>query len=631
MKYSLNIHIFTTWICLFFFYIFPSIFCYDVKNETNNSKNEIFSKYIGKGYDILFGYPLPNNELIEDPGFREVIFDTRNTINVIQNVACKKDEYLKVIKGINDVMDLAMENINIDDLDANIRPFSASMPYSNYFIDLEIKKKKYAVVQNTCLHSYATLNLGESTKTMNKDFLLDTEKLPVLSKKKENKCSKILYLYDSSNEHCLNTIKPWIEFFQKYGTHLLISAHFGGKSFNSLEITMEKSEEINIYKYKYYIGNVTYLNIFKAPLVLQDILKMKISRKHDLIKKKIQNTKEMNLDIRGGNFFDEKWNELTYEIWKNSIYSNYVPVYLDLVSLSSFIRKNKKESYNIALLYYSNLYGTDKENLYLSQNITDVFSEGKQITGSGKGSLILSCPIGYIKSTGFIFSYDTSEKLKNLKNEEPRLKIHPCHNKGEYDISCSYTTKNDNIISFGWMYCVKHNFIKFETIYKESVSSKENSLDIKCSEGNTLAFGFKMKLKKKENLEKIKVKPCNVGDSKCSIDKTKNNSDYLLWGFCVPLSFRTITSLQVTYISEKNVTTDVSGSCSDIYINKYDNIFLGFTFSFDKDLEKVKASSCSPNSKFCISKINNKNEKYYVGMFLLCRYDGNQKRKFKYQ
>ncbi|CRG98888.1 perforin-like protein 4, putative [Plasmodium relictum] len=630
MNYSLNIQIFTTWIILFIFCIFPSL-CFDPKNETDNFNNEIFSKYLGKGYDILFGYPLPNNELIEDPGIREVILDTTNTINVIQDFTCKKDEYLNVIESINDVMDLAMENINIDDLDTNIRPFSASMPYASYFTDLEIKKKKYAIAQNTCLHSYASLNLRESTKTMNKNFLLDTEKLPVLSNKKEDKCSKILYLYDPNNEYCLNSIKPWIEFFQKYGTHLLLSAHFGGKSFNSLEITMQKSEEIKIYKYKYSIGNVPYLNIFKAPSLVLDIIETKINRKLDLKKKEIQNKKEINLDIRGGNSFDGKWNELTYEIWKSSIYSNFVPVYLDLVSLSSFMSKNKKESYDIALLYYNNLYGTDKENLYLSQNITDVFSKGKQITGSGKGSLILSCPVGYIKSTGFIFFYDTSEKLKNLKNGEPRINIYPCHNKGEYDISCSYTTKNDNIISFGWIYCVKHSFIKFETIYKGSISQKEKSLDIKCSEGNTIAFGFKMKLKKKENLEKIKVKPCNVGNSNCSIHETKNDSDYLLWGFCVPLSFQTISSLQVTYISEKNVTTDVSGTCSDIYINKNDNIFLGFTFSFNNDIEKVKTSSCKANSKICISKINKKNEKHYIGMFLLCRYDGNQKKKFKYQ
>ncbi|SCA48617.1 perforin-like protein 4, putative [Plasmodium ovale] len=648
-------------VCLFIGYaILSSVVRGDTQNEGDSSMPELFSKYIGRGYDILFGYPLPNNELVEDPGFKEVIFDTKSSINVVSEDVCQKGEYFNFIEDINDVMNLAMDNINVDDLNLDIKPFSASMPYRSYFTDLEIKKKKYIVALNTCLHRYAVHNLRDSTKYINKDFLLDSEKLPIFPDKinQENKCSNVTYLSDTTNEHCIKTLKPWIEFFQKYGTHVVLSAHFGGKSINTLEVTLQKLEEVKIYNYKYPIRNIPYLNVFKAPSLLRDVFnsnkrvnsnKVRIltggtngeddlnvgnredegpaqvrSREDDITKN------NFTLDVKGGSEMDEKWNELTYEIWKNSIYSNMLPIYLNLISLSSFMRIEKKESYNKALLYYNNIFGMDRENYYFSQDITNVLSDGRQITGSGKGSLILSCPVGYIKSTGLILIFDKSERVKGSKDSAPRVKIHPCYSKGEYDVSCSYISKRSDLTTFGWLYCVKYNFIKFETVYKTSDNmSKEETLEIKCPEGNILSFGFKMKLDQKHNFDKIQVKPCVVGDDKCMVSKMKQNSDYLLWGFCVPLSFRSTSSLQLTYIYENDVTTDVRGECSDVYRNKYDNIFLGFSFSFDNKLETVKISPCEQKTKFCLSKASDQSKSgRYVGMFLLCRYDGGAVRKF---
>ncbi|GAW79711.1 perforin-like protein 4 [Plasmodium gonderi] len=740
------------WVYIFLAYTTP-LFAMSTDLKNDNPGNETFSAYIGKGYNILFGYPLPNNELIEDPGFRKEIFDTRNSLDIINNVACQKDEYFSFVEDINDVTELAMDNINVEELNTNIIPFSASMPYKSYFTDLEIKRKKYIVAQNTCVHTYVTHNLRDSAKNINKDFLLVTDKLPILSKEKiEKECQKMLYLYNSNNERCSKSIRPWVDFFQKYGTHLVVSAHFGGKTFNSLEISLDKLEEIKIYSYKYAIRNVPYLNVFKAPLLLQEVVKRKgrgggtglssgsssglsgaTNRQDGETRRTRRNViegKNSSLDIKGGNQMDEEWKELTYEVWKNSIYTNMRPVHLDLISLSSFMRIEKKQSYDIGLAYYNNLYSMDKENYYLSRDITDVLSDGKQITGSGKGSLILSCPVGYVKSTGFIFTFDTSEKIKGSNGKEGRMNIYPCHNKGEYDISCLYINKNVHVISFGWMYCVKHSFVKFETIHakrsytshgknahgknahgknahgknahgknahgknahgknahgknahgknahgkkahgkkaqgkkaqgkkaleketlekealkkkalekeaieKEALKKKalekeaieKEALEIKCSDGYTLAFGFKIKLEKEKNLENVKIKPCALGDSKCIISHTKNNSEYLLWGFCVPLSFHSIRSLQVTYIEESHVTSDVQGSCSDQYKNKYDNIFLGFSFSFDKELENFEMFPCTMKSKHCVSKIGKKKIKNYIGMLLLCRNDGGVKRNF---
>lgn len=641
-------------VCYLFIYIGSFSICHDIK--TDEKTNEIFSKYLGKGYDILFGYPLPNNELIDDPGFKEVIIDTQLSIDNISNYICKKEEYVDVIEDINDIGYLGMQKINIDDLDNRIKPFSASMPYKSYFEDLEIKKKKYALAQNMCVLNYATYDLKESGNNINKDFVLDIEKLPILTKNQMKLCTKVLYM--NNNLHCSEGIKSWMKFFEKYGTHVVLSAHFGGMSFNTMEITKRKIEEIKIYKYKYSLWNNPYLNIFKSGSLFQDLsinvdghkenkknnsnnnINIDEKKKNDAyIKNDVlieQYRDNINLEIRGGNNFDEKWRNLTYLVWKNSIYSNIVPIHLDLYSLNTFMPIEKKESYDMALLFYNNLYGIDNENFYLSQDITDVLSEGKQITGSNKGSLILSCPVGYIKSTGLIFVYDSSEKLKTNKSKDPKIKIYPCTNKGQYDIACSYITKKKNIITFGWIYCVKHNFIKFETLYQnnDNIISKDGKtfMSLTCTEGNTIAFGFKMKLKKLEKLEKLKIKPCTIGDDQCTINNIKRNSDYLLWGFCVPSSFRSLSSLQLTYIHDDTIQNDIRGACSDIYINKYDNIFLGFTFSFDNKFEQVKTEPCESQSKYCFHIIPKKKKKmYYVGMFLLCRFDGNTNRKFTYK
>ncbi|ANQ06730.1 MAC/perforin [Plasmodium coatneyi] len=627
----------------------------DHRDHINRVSDERFSKYIGKGYDILFGYPLPNNELVEDPGFRNEIFDTRNSVDMINQVACHRDEYFSFVEGINDVTHLAMDNINVEDVNTSIVPFSASMPYKSYFADLEIGRKKYLVVQNSCVHKYVTYNLRDSTRHINREFLLETDKLPILEKKdNEKECLVGGFLHSARNERCSGSIKLWIDFFQKYGTHLVVSAHFGGRSFNSLEVSRRTMEEAKIYSYKYPLANVPNLDVFREALLLQGgpkrgsadgsggdhILNQPHNQLHGepLNKAPPMGEKIASLDIRGGNQTYNGWNQLTYAVWKDSIYTNLLPVHLDLISLSSFMRKEKKESYDKALIYYNSLYGMDKEKYYLSQDIIDVLADGKQITGSAKGSLILSCPVGYVKSTGFILTYDTSERPKGnaakrgdatKEGDAPKIRVYPCLNNGEYDISCSHINESNSVISFGWLYCVKYSFVQFETFYANgSHASGGTSLEGKCSEGNSIAFGFKMKLEKNKNLASMKVKACPVGEAKCVISHEKANSDYLLWGFCAPLSFHSINSLQVTYIKQSNVMTDVQGACSDVQKNKYDNIFLGFSFSFDDELGHVDVSPCGMKTKNCVHKVGKKAAKGYAGMFLLCRNDGGTRRKF---
>ncbi|EUD67019.1 hypothetical protein C922_02603 [Plasmodium inui San Antonio 1] len=655
--------------------------------------DEPFSKYIGKGYDILFGYPLPNNELVEDPGFRKEIFDTRNSLDIISQIACHRDEYFSFLEGINNVTHLAMDNINVEDLNTSIIPFSASMPYRNYFSELEIGRKKYLVAQNSCVHKYVTYNLRDSTTHISREFLRETEKLPILEKKaNEQECLDRSDLHSATNEQCAGSIKTWIDFFQKYGTHLVVSAHFGGRSFNSLEVSGRTMEEAKIYSYKYALGNVPNLDVFKAVWLLQRGPKRggtegSVDSAGDHIFKQQHNQltddplneppptredalgeKPPSLDIRGGNQTYDGWNQLTYTVWKESIYTNLLPVHLDLISLSSFMRMEKKESYDKALIYYNSLYGMDKEKYYLSQDITDVLADGKQITGSAKGSLVLSCPVGYVKSTGFILTYDTSERAKGDRakgrdatkrrgaskgrdaakgreaakgrdaadgkdttngRDAAKIRVYPCLNKAEYDISCSHINESDSVISFGWLYCVKYSFVKFETFHANGGdASGETSLEGKCSEGSSIAFGFKMKLEKDKNFSSVKVKACPVGESKCAISHTKANSDYLLWGFCAPLSFHSTSSLQVTYIEESKAMTDVQGVCSDVHKNKYDNIFLGFSFSFDNEMGRIDVSPCPMKTKYCVHKVGGRGAKRYAGMFLLCRNDGGTRRKF---
>ncbi|CAA9990170.1 perforin-like protein 4 [Plasmodium knowlesi strain H] len=640
----------------------------DRSDRIGPGSDESFSKYIGKGYDILFGYPLPNNELVEDPGFRNEIFDTRNSLDIINQVACHRDEYFNFVEGINDVTHLAMDNINVEDVNSSVIPFSASMPYKSYFADLEIGRKKYLVVQNNCVHKYVTYNLRDTTRHINREFLLETDKLPILEKKDNQKeCLKGRYRHSGKNERCAEIIKPWIDFFKKYGTHLVLSAHFGGQSFNSLEVSRRTMEEAKIYSYKYPLSNVTNLDVFRTALLLQGdtkeagkdgnvsdvrrgrdhILKDPHNELHDeplneppRMREKSMGEKTASLDTRGGNQTYNGWKQQTYAVWKDSIYANLLPVHLDLISLSSFMRKEKKESYEKALVYYNSLYGMDKEKYYLSQDIIDVLADGKQITGSAKGSLILSCPVGYVKSTGFILTYDTSErptrnrgKKGDAAKEEDaaRIRVYPCVNNGEYDISCSHINENNSVISFGWLYCVKYSFVQFETFYaNRSQASGGTSLEGKCSEGGSIAFGFKMKLEKNKNLIGMKVKACPVGESKCVINHEEANSDYLLWGFCAPPSFHSINSMQVTYIEQSNVMADVQGACSDMQKNKYDNIFLGFSFSFDNELRHVHVSPCGMKTKYCIHKVGNKAEKNYAGMFLLCRNDGGSQRQFSF-
>ncbi|VWU52836.1 perforin-like protein 4, putative, partial [Hepatocystis sp. ex Piliocolobus tephrosceles] len=162
----------------------------------------------------------------------------------------------------------------------------------------------------------------------------------------------------------------------------------------------------------------------------------------------------------------------------------------------------------------------------------------------------------------------------------------------------------------------------------------EKNLEIKCSNGNSLGFGFKIKLGKKDELNKIKIEPCNVGSEKCVMNKKNKNSDFLIWGFCIPSSLNDKMLLELKYTSEQNITRNVRVACTDQHKDKQDNVFFGFSFNFDKELKQINVNSCTMKSKYCLNKIKNNKEKehikkHYAGTFLLCRSDGGIKRKFE--
>lgn len=612
----------------------------DSTNEENEIDYELFSRYLGRGYDILYGYPFPNNEFPEDTGFREEIFETKKITSVIKDFVCKKDEYLTVTTGINDFVNQILFNVNMDNSNFLIRPFSASTPYSHYFKDFELKNKRYVLARNTCSIYYATFNIHVSSDFLHPDFLSTVDQLPILPDELLEKSPRsVKNLRALENKKYEKYLYSWISFFKKYGTHLLVSARFGSQTLNMLEISGIKAREIKIYNYKYRIGNISTLNVFDFPDLMQELKKPPMGRN---IIESNNNTsdstslEESSLHIRGGSLNQiYESHELTFDVWKDSVSSHMVPIYLDLLALTNLLPTEKRHSFDYAISFYNDLFGITKESLFLSQRIDEIFFEGHQVIGSSStGPLTLQCPSEFILLTGFIFSFDKSQSTKieinkntNDKEQQNRIHIHPCLNENLTKVSCSFYPKQSNTLSFGWIYCSRKTFLQFETlhknVYKASIDHRdieekgtEGGSIIRCSSDNILAFGFQASLERKNHLDHIYIKECPFGEDNCMIKEEKNHTDYILFGFCIPSSIQGIQEISTNYLHKKNVETDMYAQCSE---SPEEPLLIGFTFSFDDTLENVLAYLCTYQSKQCENKLGTHKKNSYVGMFLVCK------------
>lgn len=629
-------------LCVFVYMVvfFEVSFCQGNGESVNKDKWNIFHNYLGRGYDVLLGYPFPNSILKNDPGFKEVIITTNHeTVNVVEDFTCNRDDYITVIDGINALTNVISYYVNIEDSETEIKQFSGSSPYKFYFENLEMQNKKFAISQNVCLTSYATFNISDSTSHLNKDFLHIVDSLPTLTSEIVSECPVHLYKAEPDNEKCIYSIKPWVSFFQKYGTHLLVAAHFGGVAVIIFEISNKKAREIKLNNYKYSVKNVPVLNMKNMPDVLVDDFldtEQKTNEKKKVEKLSTTENRFGHIQINGGIDLSFQNEDLTYDTWKTNVQDKFVPIHLDLMLLSALMVHEKHRSFNLALTYYNELFGSSKKSLFFSEDIRRFLNNGIQVTGSAVDQLILTCPENTIVGTGFIITFDNSEEEDEEKKKEKekshssgigldsqktpsRIRVHPCIPEGDDTTSCSYKPRVDTFVSFGWIYCIKEKIELLQTLHKNGEDAELNKpLQLECPESTVLGLGFHIDLDKKSDFTKWEFYNCAFGKKECiSPFKVTTKTDSLMWGFCIEDTLKQLQEVTSHFVSKQNVDTDVYLQCvNDDSV--FQNIYLGFTFSFTKDMDQIYIDVCDPSTHKCINKMTSLTEKSYVGALVLC-------------
>lgn len=612
---------------------FEVSFCQENGESVNKDRWSIFHNYLGRGYDVLFGYPFPNFILKNDPGFKEVIITTnRETVNAIDDFTCNRDDYITVIDGINALTNVISYYVNIEDSETEIKQFSASSPYKLHFENLEMQNRKFAISQNVCLTSYATFNISDSASHLNKDFLHTVDSLPTLTHERVSECPVHLYKAEPDHDKCKYSIQPWVAFFQKYGTHLLVAAHFGGIAVMTFEISNKKAREIKLNNYKYSVKNVPVLNVKNIPDILvdnfRDTKKKETNEQEEVEKASREKNKFGHIEINGGIDLSFANEELTYDAWKANVKDHFVPVHLDLMLLSALMVPEKHKSFNLALTYYNELFGSDKRSLFFSEDIRKFLSNGIQVTGSAVDQLVLTCPENTILVTGFIVTFDTSEEEKkpetsgvglDSQKTPSRIIVHPCIPEGDDTTSCSYRPIEDIFVSFGWIYCAKEKIDLLQTLHINGEDAELNKpLTLECPESTVLGLGFHIELEKKSDFTNWEFHNCEFGKKVCTSPfKVNNKTDSLMWGFCIADTIKQLYEVTSHFASKQNVDTDVYLECvNDDSVSQ--NIYLGFTFSFTKDMDQIYVDVCEPSTKKCINKITSLTEKSYVGALVLC-------------
>ncbi|KAK1937289.1 MAC/perforin domain containing protein [Babesia divergens] len=497
-------------------------------------------RYLGSGYDIVFGNPLGDPTIMVDPGYRDPVlkldwteeYHNHDGANIKEprgawirpELSCRQAESVDHVNTIEDYK----RELSVDaQLSADIPfyfSFSASSGYRNFVKTLSANLTKSYILKTYCLRYVAGIHDRKNVATM-PSFDADVVALPDAFD--AEKCPMDKYRNNEEDQECSDSVRPWMKFFQKYGTHYTTIIHLGGKITNQIQI--KKTDVASLQKHGYNIDATIKAN---AGIPFLSLGEANFSSSGEISSDSRKNT--LNHDkliiVIGGDVPTDGTDKVSMKEWTKSLYKKPMPIKVNLESIKTLITDEKKKNiFDTALKYYAEVYGISQDEMYQTEGrdngIASLAMKGHPVVFHGNAGGSAVCPQNKVIMMGFAMS--VTQKRKTLFHDiEYVTSIAPCPIGKEKCVATVPEGKNEVRI---WILCGEE---PIPLLIQESKVTDNAPAVASCPNDYSIAFGFGISIPKGLEVTPADGYACRAGQSTCT-HSSNHASRNAVWIACV--------------------------------------------------------------------------------------------------
>ncbi|UKK00118.2 hypothetical protein MACK_000188 [Theileria orientalis] len=535
----------------------------DPAEDWNNSGLAASLRYLGSGYDIIFGNPLGDPVVMMDQGYRNPVIKLDWDVEYLNSdganlkephgswvrpeFSCRQSE---TIDHVNTVEDFKKE-LSIDAQASYGIPyffsFSGSTGYKNFVKSTATNKVRTYITKTYCLRYVAGIVNFNSMDTT-EEFRKAVSDLPNYFDSQA--CTLELFKNNEDDPLCANSVRPWVKFIKMFGTHFTTIVHLGGKITHQVQIN--KSDVLDMQQH----GVNVDLSVKAAisPTLLDNLNLGTKTESESARRSESEHFKyEKQVLVIGGDGLVDSKDINSLNCWTKDLYKKPMPIQIKLESIKSLLTNDKqRESFEEALKFYSETYGVSPDEIYKKYGrqfgIASLVQKGYQVVYSGNKSGSAVCPPKTVIIMGFTM---TIMKKKNFigKNEFV-ISITHCPVGEE---KCLVSNDSQMSESRIWAVCGEDTI----PLLNQQTSVKlDEPATASCPSGYSIAYGFAFSIPKGNKTSSTDSYPCRPGTLSCTHESTDKSATNAVWIACVENG-----APQLTDISNHMVSTS-SRHCS---------------------------------------------------------------------
>nr|PVC49470.1 MAC/perforin [Theileria orientalis] len=529
----------------------------DIEEMLSNNSNDEYDRgcpgldYLGVGYDSIYANSMGGDASILDPGYRAPIIEftwRKNsegfspTLGSLHPVggwvrpvfSCSRSTKINEISNLDDLKDSLSANAKLNG-DIPNNSFTGSLEYKNSFSKFKSKSQRVYNKIEQCIRYQVGIPLNLPWK-FTESFEFSVSKLPVL-KYSEIKGCNILDKSSGSNEKC-DPIKPWIKFFEMFGTHFNHQLTLGGKITQTMRFDASKLKDLREHGVDVDIAIQTSLGSSEGNL----------SASASKDKSKLDEIGFKKISVLGGHMPNFPLDDEEFASWAESVSENPMPIGVVATSLKTLLDPKLHSSYDEALHQYGILNGINYEQLkVISGDVTEFSKEIENSTNivSLSRENKFKCPEGskILSGVSLIFG------------ENKLLGVNYCESKVN---ECMIPTYDDVKYSWNWISCTSGLQPGVEQFVKIS-EDNETFVELKCPEHSTIQMGL---IVVTNNGEITAMNGCEYGKKSC-LYHLKGEETAYIWGVCYSYHEK-LNKLQLKFSTPESPDEDKL-SCSEGY------------------------------------------------------------------
>ncbi|EAN31689.2 MAC/Perforin domain protein [Theileria parva strain Muguga] len=507
--------------------------------------------YLGVGYDSIYANSVGSDSTLLDPGYRAPIIEfawRKNsegyspTLGSLHPVggwvrpvfSCSRSTKINEISNLEELKDSLSASTKLNgDIPEN--SFTGSLEYKNALMNFKSKRQKIYNKTEQCVRYQVGIPLNLKwgyTEYFNRTL----SRLPILSSKVIKNCN-IDNKLNLSDEEC-KSIKPWIKFFEVFGTHFNNQLTLGGKINQTMVFDSSTLEELK--KKGIDIEAEVRTELGSGNVKLNLDMGGKKSRLDEIGQKK--------MSVLGGKMPNFPMDDNEFAHWAETVAENPMPIGVVSTSLKTLMHPAMHQSYDQALHQYAILNGISYEKLkMISGNSIELSKEienGTTIVSWNRDNKI-KCPRGSKVLMGISLIFG-NEKLLGVSYCKSKMK------------ECIIPTYENVEHSFHWITCSYGLQPGVEQILKMSNADDKNT-EIECPNYSLIQIGLVI-----VTVDGIitSIRECEYGNKSCKYDLNDNETSYI-WALCYS-QLDNINKLQLKVLVSNNYADD-KVSCSDGY------------------------------------------------------------------